>query len=133
MKDLTGASSVTETVAGVSMTFFRAADGHQVIVADGIADSGTTSADELFTACGVSWFYVLDKTNQRFRLPRTRYSLQGMKDGGGVEKYDAAGLPNITGKIDGSAAPSVHEVFGEIYAGDTIVDGCFEDGIITGT
>lgn len=53
---------------------------------------------------GVSWYYILDTTNTRFKLPRTKFSFTGLRTG--VGDYVAPGLPNITGKIGGGQEES---------------------------
>ena len=46
---------------------------------------------------GVSWFYVLDTANKRFKLPRTKRGFQGLR--GNVANDIQETLPNIVGHI----------------------------------
>ena len=90
--DIDGKSLQTETVAGTTISFYLADDGHKIC-----PDTQESNVSAIFTATGVAWYYILDTVNQRFKLPRTQYGFTGLRDT--VEKYVEAGLPNITGKI----------------------------------
>ena len=50
---------------------------------------------DVFEEYGVAWYYILDKTNTQFKLPRTKFGFTGYRDE--VGKYVEAGVPNITG------------------------------------
>lgn len=54
-------------------------------------------AIQRFTNEGIAWYYILDKTNHRFKLPRTSYSFVGLRDS--VGGYVPESLPNITGSV----------------------------------
>lgn len=82
----------TETIAGITIAFFRATDGHKIC----LADQATNVAD-LYAATGVAWYYVLDTDNEQFILPRTQFGFNGVRTNAG--DYVAPGLPNITGEI----------------------------------
>ena len=82
----------TETIAGITITFFRATDGHKICLAD-----QKTNVDDLYAATGVAWYYVLDTENEQFILPRTQFGFNGVRTNAG--DYVAPGLPNITGQI----------------------------------
>ena len=80
----------TDTINGITIYYKKSADGHKVchhnqeqIVAD------------LFNSTGVAWYYILDTTNHRFKLPRTKFGFTGLRNN--VGNYVAPGLPNITG------------------------------------
>ena len=61
-----------------------------------IADSTQEQAIlNLYNTTGVAWYYILDTTNQRFKLPRTKYGFAGLRDS--VGGYVAESLPNIKG------------------------------------
>ena len=45
--------------------------------------------------------------------------------GGDTAGYLAAGLPNITGKIDGSAQTANHQIFGETSGTSLTINGAF--------
>ena len=86
--DYNGGTSQTETVGSYTITYKLATDGHKITTDE-------TTVANIYTESGVAWYYILDTTNQRFKLPRTKYGFTGLRDT--VGKYVEAGLPNITG------------------------------------
>ena len=78
-----------ETIAGITISYYQAADGHKIVLID--QESNVTA---IYNATGVAWYYILDTENQRFKLPRTKYGFTGLRDT--VGNYVEAGLPNIT-------------------------------------
>ena len=80
----------TDTVDDITVTFYRAEDGHKICLADQEAN-----VQRLYDWMGVAWYYVLDTVNKQFKLPRTKYAFTGLRDS--VGGYVKAGLPNITG------------------------------------
>lgn len=84
----------SETIAGITITFFRATDGHKIC----LADQATNVAD-LYAATGVAWYYVLDTENEQFILPRTQFGFNGVRTNAG--DYVAPELPNIRAEIPG--------------------------------
>ena len=111
--DYNGGTSQTETVGSYTITYVLAADGHK------IATDETTVAN-IYNESGVAWYYILDTTNQRFKLPRenplkeeivnliqapvkgTGKSL-GMTNGvdyGGVAGVNQGQYGNLVGKTD---------------------------------
>lgn len=86
--DIDGKSTTTEG----SITYYLADDGHKIATAashDAVAD--------LYDETGVAWFYILDTTNHRFKLPRTKYAFNGWR--GDVGDYIPESLPNISGNV----------------------------------
>ena len=57
----------TETVAGVTITYYPAPDGHKIVMPD-----QESNVMAIYAATGDAWYYILDTTNQRFKLPRRR-------------------------------------------------------------
>lgn len=55
--------------------------------------------DALFSATGVAWFYIWDKDNEQFYLPRSLWFDQYTNDPEKVNKYNEPQIPNITGSI----------------------------------
>ena len=55
----------TETISGTTITFYRATDGHKIVLAD-----QESNVSAIYTATGVAWYYILDTANTRFKLPR---------------------------------------------------------------
>ena len=79
----------SETVAGTTIQFYLADDGHKVCPA-----SEESNVTAIYNATGVAWYYIIDTTNQRFKLPRTKFGITGLRDK--VGNYVAPGAPNIT-------------------------------------
>lgn len=88
--DISGKTLQTETGGGATVSFYLADDGHKICPAD-----QETNITTVYGNRGVAWFYILDTDNQRFKLPRTKFGVTGLRDT--VGNYVAAGLPNITG------------------------------------
>lgn len=84
---------LTETIDGVTVYYIVAPDGHKISVYDNEAN-----IHELYEKTGVAWYYILDKANKRFKLPRTKFGFTGIRDG--VGRYVEAGLPNIYGSFN---------------------------------
>lgn len=101
--DILGTNAETDTVDDITITFYRAEDGHKICLAD-----QETNVQRLYDATGIAWYYILDTENKQFKLPRTKHAFTGLRDivGGYVE----AGLPNITGGI--------YNVLGESHKAD---------------
>lgn len=57
----------TETIGGTTIEFITTADGHKICPAR--QHDNVSSA---FNLTGDAWYYILDTTNQRFKLPRRR-------------------------------------------------------------
>ena len=89
-----------ETIAGTTITYYLAADGHKICLPD-----QETNANSIYTATGIAWYYILDTANQQFKLPRTQHAFVGLRDIVGA--YVSPGLPdhnhNIQVAIDESA------------------------------
>lgn len=90
--DISGKSLTSETVSGITIQFYVADDGHKICPA-----SEESNVASIFSATGIAWYYIIDTTNQKFKLPRTQYGFSGIRTT--VGKYIEAGLPNITGNI----------------------------------
>lgn len=80
----------TETIEGNTITYYVGADTHKIV----LSDQESTVLD-IYNACGVAWYYIVDYTNIRFKLPRTKYGFTGLRDE--VGKYVPETLPNIKG------------------------------------
>ena len=72
-------------------------DGHRIVL---VNTNENEDVDTIFNGIGVAWYYVLDKTNSRFKLPRTKYNFDGLRSA--VGKYISESAPNITGGISGN-------------------------------
>lgn len=63
--DIDGKTLQSETVAGTTIQFYLADDGHKIC-----PDTEESNVAAIFTATGVAWYYIIDTANQRFKLPR---------------------------------------------------------------
>ncbi len=59
----------TETIAGVTISFYTATDGHKICLAD-----QESNVAAIYAATGVAWYYIIDTTNQQFKLPRAKHN-----------------------------------------------------------
>lgn len=92
--DIIGKTLTSETVAGVTVQFYLADDGHKIC-----PDTEESNVASIYTATGVAWYYIIDTVNERFKLPRTKFGVTGLRDT--VGNYVAAGLPNVDAKLGG--------------------------------
>ena len=88
--DSANGTSQTETIAGHTITYTLAPDGHKIV-----SDPNASEVEGLYNDTGVAWYYILDLVNQKFKLPRTKYGYVGLRDA--VGKYVPETLPNIKG------------------------------------
>jgi len=58
-----GGTSQTETVGSYTITYVLATDGHKITTDE-------TNVANIYNESGVAWYYILDTSNQRFKLPR---------------------------------------------------------------
>lgn len=116
--DIDGKTATTETVAGTTVTYYLADDGHKIVDVDDVA-----AIEAVFAATGVAWYYVIDTTNQRFKLPRTKYGFVGYRDA--VGKYVPETLPNLKGNVGITSSKGIPN--------DAPVNGCFKLGTSLGS
>lgn len=57
----------TETVAGTTITYYQATDGHKICL-----DDQESNVEAIYTATGKAWYYIVDTTNHQFKLPRSK-------------------------------------------------------------
>ena len=88
--DLQGTTAETETIGSYTVTFYRATDGHKICLAD-----QETTVLNIYNETGIAWYYILDTTNTQFKLPRTKYGFEGLRNNVGDIINES--LPNITG------------------------------------
>ena len=79
----------SETISGTTVQFFLADDGHKIC-----PSSEETNVATIYNATGVAWYYIIDTTNERFKLPRTKFGFTGLRTN--VGDYVAPGLPDHT-------------------------------------
>lgn len=101
IKDMLGKTiedCLSETIAGITISYYLADDGHKICTAD-----QESNLQSLYDATGIAWYYLYDNVNwgtdhsNRFKLPRTKFAFTGIRDG--VGRYVAPGVPNITGNL----------------------------------
>lgn len=125
--DVQGKEYISETIAGHTIWYRLADDGHKIVTQANDYD-GSTNVNYIYEATGVAWYYILDETNQRFKLPRTKHAFTGYRDD--VGKYVEAGLPNITGQV-GTSDNAGYLPNGAFYASDSSGHGNGSGGSIT--
>ena len=81
------ATSSTETIGDLTITFYRAANGWKIVLPD-----QESNLQSLYENTGVAWYYVVDTANKRFKLPRSKWAFTGLRDT--VGSYVEAGLPD---------------------------------------
>lgn len=82
----------TETIEGNTITYYVGADTHKIVLAD-----QESTVLNIYNACGVAWYYIVDTINIRFKLPRTQYGFTGLRDA--VGKYVPESLPPLNYKF----------------------------------
>lgn len=107
--DIDGITADTETIGSYLVTFYRATDGHKIVLAD-----QETIVDNIYSETGIAWYYILDIANTRYKLPRTKFGFEGLRTD--VGDLIEAGLPNITG------------TFGPVGQSGTVATGAFSKG-----
>lgn len=109
------AKSVSDTIEGVTINYFIGSDGHRIIDTD-----DDTDFTNLYNACGVAWYYVLDTTNNRFKLPRTKWDFVGIR--GNVGSFVPESLPNITGTVSRIVSGGISQATGALKTSNVIGD-----------
>lgn len=89
VNDFENSSAQTETVAGITIPYKKAPDGHKIIEPTAETLDALT---RIYNTTGIAWYYILDVENQRFKLPRTTFGFTGIRNG--VGNYVAPGLPD---------------------------------------
>ena len=108
---------INEYNSGVSSTY-RGIACKRSVSGRYIADiSKKDDVDELYATTGVADIYLVDTTNNAFYLPKTKWFTQYTTDINSLNKYNEAGLPNITGR-----AGTIFQSF------DSITQGAFTIG-----
>lgn len=108
-------SASSETIEGITITYYQTNDGKKIVT----SDAEIANAESIYNATGVQWYYILDTVNQRFKLPRTKWGFTGLRDA--VGKYVPESLPNITGS-------STSWIAGGLVESNSVQEGCFTKG-----
>ncbi len=106
---------IEEFDEGVPVTY-REISCVQSLTGHYIADiSQKEVIDQLFSQTGVADFYILDKTNQQFYLPRNNWFMQLTTDDTKLNQFNEAGLPNITGEVGENIHTGANRSNGAFY------------------
>ena len=92
--DINGKTLQSETIGGTTIQFYLADDGHKICPA-----SKESNVSAIYNSTGVAWYYILDTTNRRFKLPRTKWGFTGIRSGVGGYVPQNVLLPDIYGSI----------------------------------
>ena len=99
-------ASVSETEG--SITFKRTPKGYKIA----LAEQETTIAEKYATD-GIAWYYILDTTNKKFKLPRTKFGFEGLRNTVGNDISES--LPNIKGDWNSAQYSAYWNSNGAIY------------------
>lgn len=99
VSDINGITAETETIGSYTVTFYRATDGHKVVLAD-----QEQTVLNIYNETGIAWYYIVDTTNTQFKLPRTKWGFKGLRDSVGNPIDEK--LPNVTGDLGYSSINS---------------------------
>lgn len=102
----------TEVVGSTTITFYKAQDGHKIALGD-----QASNALAIYQEMGISWYFIYDDTNTRFKLPRSNWNFKATSDNNTGDFVNQS-LPNITGESTGQ--------FVKATAGSPI--GAFKEG-----
>lgn len=83
----------TETISGTTISYFRAQDGHKIVL-----DDQATNVASIYSATGIAWYYIFDDTNTRFKLPRSNWNFKATSNDDAGDFVNQS-LPNITGQF----------------------------------
>ena len=119
-------TNTSETIGSNTINYRVTPKGYKIVVKDTNYD-GETAATAIYNDTGVAWYYIFDYTNQRFKLPRTKYGFTGLRDA--VGKYVEPGLPNITGgRIVGVLSTAETSLYGAFDKDWTATNGSVSNG-----
>lgn len=79
---------LSDTFGSIVINYRKASDGHKICLAD-----QNDLLQSLFEQEGVSWYYMIDTTNKKFKLPRSNYNFTGISSGIG----DVSSLTSTSG------------------------------------
>lgn len=82
----------SDVIGNITIQYYKTQDGKKIANVDQMAN-----IESLYNNTGVAWYYIIDTTNQRFKLPRTKWGFVGARDS--VGSYVPESLPNITGSF----------------------------------
>lgn len=80
----------SDTIGGITIAFYRSPKGYKIANYTAQREADILN---LYNTVGVAWYYIIDTTNRRFKLPRTKFGFTGIRSGGG--NFVPETLPNI--------------------------------------
>lgn len=92
--DIEGKTLQSETISGITISYYLADDGHKICPAD-----QEENIRSLYNATGITWYFIIDTTNTKFKLPRTQFGFVGNSSGVGnntIRALEGTGYPKIT-------------------------------------
>lgn len=120
--DIQGVSASTETVGGYTITYYRAADGDKIVL-----PNQEDTVLNIYNATGVAWYYILDTTNQRFKLPRINPAKEVLGVNAPVSVY---GNGKALGLTNGTTNYGLEGVYGNSYL--SMATGAYDKAVGTG-
>ena len=118
------ANARMEIISGQSIRCKVVQDGHKIVLAE-----QETNVDTLYSATGVAWYYILDTTNQRFKLPRSKWNFVGLRTSVGTYVEESLPNINITTCGIGETNSMYHRLAG--YADSGVARGDGVSGVLT--
>ena len=85
LSEYNNSASTTKTEGGI--TFKRTPKGYKIALA-----TQETAILNKYNSEGIAWYYILDTTNKKFKLPRTKFGFEGLRTSVGNDIE--AGLPD---------------------------------------
>ena len=112
VEDYNSGTMHTDTIGGVSVIYKLCSDGHKICT-----ESEMVNVEEFYAVNGSAWYYILDTTNQRFKLPRTKYGFVGVRTIPGEIVAQ-----NVSGVIDSEniVTETSNEMYLYFYLGNSI-------------
>ena len=94
--DIDGKTLQSETIGNTTIQFYLADDGHKICPA-----SEESNVVAIYNATGVAWYYIIDIPSKRFKLPRTKWGVTGLRDTVGKYVDQDVMLPKMVGIFSG--------------------------------
>ena len=115
---------VSETISDTTVSYYPATDGHKIVPVE-----YETNVSTIYNSTGVAWYYLLDTTNQRFKLPRSKWNFVGLRTSVGTYVEESLPNINITTCGIGETNSMYHRLAG--YADSGVARGDGVSGVLT--
>lgn len=86
------ATTSSDTIEGITITYKRVSNGMKICDSD-----QENNLINLYNSVGVAWYFLIDTTDKKFKLPRNKFDFTGFRTAAG--DYVEESLPNITGEV----------------------------------